>query len=394
MLDAFNNHVEIIKLQKQLKRTENNINTIDENYVATEGQTEFPIAYETFDYTKDAVFVTSGRTSLSEGLDYTLVASKVILTEGLPEGRTITIRILKNVRTEAVEPVTSGAYLEDGSVPLDKLGELPIPVSAGGTGATTAEEALMNLGGAKASDLTSHVSNTDNPHNVTPHQIGAATSIHTHAITDVIGGSNPNLLDNWYFADPINQRGITTWYGGAYGIDRWYLPFGTSATVGNGHIVLNNSCLAQKVAEHSQIVGKTVTLSVLFYDGFFASGTFSVPSSGISYARSEQPQVFYDGDDGTVGIYNAISTSILAVKLELGTQQTLARQENGVWVLNDAPPNKALEMAKCQRYFQTFATQSLRPTDENDFRPVMRTTPALGTIAVNGKTLYTACADL
>jgi hypothetical protein len=45
------------------------------------------------------------------------------------------------------------------------------------------------------------------------------------------------------------------------------------------------------------------------------------------------------------------SITISAAKLELGTQQTLAHQDSsGNWVLNDPPPNYALELAKCQRY--------------------------------------------
>ena len=41
---------------------------------------------------------------------------------------------------------------------------------------------------------------------------------------------------------------------------------------------------------------------------------------------------------------------MVAAKLELGDTQTLAHQENGVWVLNEIP-NYAEELAKCQRYF-------------------------------------------
>jgi hypothetical protein len=100
-----------------------NLKTIDEHYVATEGQTVFPIAYETFDYKKDTVFVTSGRTSLSEGLDYTVESQKVVLNEGVPEGRTITIRIMKNVNTDVEDKTMSGVYIEEGSMPLDRLAE-------------------------------------------------------------------------------------------------------------------------------------------------------------------------------------------------------------------------------------------------------------------------------
>jgi len=42
---------------------------------------------------------------------------------------------------------------------------------------------------------------------------------------------------------------------------------------------------------------------------------------------------------------------IVAAKLELGSVQTLAHQDaSGSWVLSDPPPNRALELAKCQRY--------------------------------------------
>ena len=40
-----------------------------------------------------------------------------------------------------------------------------------------------------------------------------------------------------------------------------------------------------------------------------------------------------------------------AAKLELGPFQTLAHMEGNTWVLNDPPPNYALELLKCQRYF-------------------------------------------
>ena len=43
---------------------------------------------------------------------------------------------------------------------------------------------------------------------------------------------------------------------------------------------------------------------------------------------------------------------IKAMKLELGPVQTLAHKEGDNWVLNDPPPNKALELAKCQKYQQ------------------------------------------
>ncbi len=84
----------------------------------------------------------------------------------------------------------------------------------------------------------------------------------------------------------------------------------------------------------------------------------------------------------------AAQTSYVTVsrcKLELGTISTLA---------NDPPPDPALELLKCQRYFQVFSSESARPADVMDYRPSMRVNPALGTIEISGVTYYTADANL
>ena len=44
-------------------------------------------------------------------------------------------------------------------------------------------------------------------------------------------------------------------------------------------------------------------------------------------------------------------STVKAAKLELGSVQTLARKEGDAWVLSDPPPDPALELLKCQRYF-------------------------------------------
>ena len=83
------------------------------------------------------------------------------------------------------------------------------------------------------------------------------------------------------------------------------------------------------------------------------------------------------------------SITLKAVKLEIGSVSTLA---------NDAPPNYAAELAKCQRYFQRFRTESERKSYCEDFRPTMRMTDtgevSLSTITVGSATYYTASADL
>lgn len=100
------------------------LKSITENYTATENQTNFSIAYKTFDYTNDTVQVQSGRTILAPNLDYTVVSGGIVLSEGVPAGRTITIRILKTVNT-AEDETMSGVYITPKSIPLDRLVEIP-----------------------------------------------------------------------------------------------------------------------------------------------------------------------------------------------------------------------------------------------------------------------------
>ena len=141
--------------------------------------------------------------------------------------------------------------------------------------------------------------------------------------------------------------------------------------------------------------GRTYTFSVISSDGRLGKHTFVLTSdTDINVGFGFGYFVFYlSGNNVWFRIYGDGST-YKAAKLELGSQQTLAHQDaDGNWVLNEIP-DYGEQLARCQRYFQTFATESLRPTNALDFRPVMRATPALSTITVGGKTLYTASADL
>lgn len=137
---------------------------------------------------------------------------------------------------------------------------------------------------------------------------------------------NPNLLDNWYFGNPVNQRGASgTISTAGYFFDRWKLVSG-SVAINSGGIVLNGT-IAQ-VLEYA--VGQTVTATVLTPDG----------------VNDVTP--VYDDETKTFTITTQGKT-IRAAKLELGAQQTLAHQENGVWVLNNIP-KFGDQLAECQRY--------------------------------------------
>lgn len=47
------------------------------------------------------------------------------------------------------------------------------------------------------------------------------------------------------------------------------------------------------------------------------------------------------------------TAKVCAAKLELGSTQTIARKKGDVWLFNGPPPNKVLELSKCQKYQYT-----------------------------------------
>ena len=182
---------------------------------------------------------------------------------------------------------------------------------------------------------------------------------------------NPNLLDNWYFGNPVNQRGQTSYTGGGYAVDRWKIGDGVTAAVANGALNISYSTPGWNLIEpldNMLVPGVTYTLSCIY--------KASVNPIRLVVAWGDS-QFFYNeaspiSDDwalaqitGTIPANATISFnqvviqslgssagdfSLKAVKLELGSQQTLAHKENNAWVLNEIP-NYGEQLRRCQRYY-------------------------------------------
>ena len=187
-------------------------------------------------------------------------------------------------------------------------------------------------------------------------------------VTPVVG-KGINILDNWYFvggggagAFPINQRGQSVYTGAGYGIDRWYLQGGVTLTVNSGSVTASGAASVEEKIQNVQ--PGTYTLSVL-YDKSVGStmGYISGTGVGVSLALPNGIKTLASTTftissevDLSIAWYGAGDTNssitLYAVKLELGSLQTLARQVNGVWELNDTPPDYGLELWKCMRYQQ------------------------------------------
>lgn len=198
---------------------------------------------------------------------------------------------------------------------------------------------------------------------------------------------NPNLLDNWYFGKPVNQMGQTEWLSSASAnipcVDRWnwWGQYAADATlklssdglqlIGTAGVAGLYQGISQKIEKDRLPVGATVTLSALVkaeadanvllsigaqsYQGVpvpantwtLIAAVFNVPSVEQTHNISIQRNAA------------GVTLTVKAIKLELGSQQTLAHKENGVWVLNEIPKFSD-QLAKCQWYLQ-----GIRPYNEN-----------------------------
>lgn len=150
-------------------------------------------------------------------------------------------------------------------------------------------------------------------------------------------------------------RGYT---GTGYTIDRWRQVGDKTITIKDGGLFANTSTDFYQTSEVN-LYGKTVTVSLLTNYGLIkATGKFpderpaelttvaAVSDSSIGTVVIFAPTPY----NSQVTIFAKEGVTLIAVKLELGDQQTLAHLENGKWVLNEIP-NYAEELAKCQRYY-------------------------------------------
>lgn len=198
--------------------------------------------------------------------------------------------------------------------------------------------------------------------------------------------SNPNLFVNWYFINPINQRGKTEYpvnkNQNGYTIDRW----DTFSNVSGSKVIIDepngirltrpNTSSAvyflqrfDSILYQQELSGKKLTFSILtdsgVYSSTFVAGNGTRGMITTPFGRMYQEQLggthnFVFSVDQYPQSNTILSKLFIAAKLELGDTQTLAHQDaSGNWVLSDPPPDKALELAKCQRYYQRYGISGL-----------------------------------
>lgn len=225
--------------------------------------------------------------------------------------------------------------------------------------AATSVEGAVKYNTAQALTDAQKQQARDNINAPAPYTAGENISISGSVIATKAFPCNPNLLDNWYFGNPVNQRGQTTYSGAGYSIDRWKTQNDTNLTVGDGFCTLNGAWDIRQILEN--LPKATYTASILFRNSTANALQIIVGNNtGVdnSVAISHDASGVLAGTISNINFSNFIislsgggSVDIIAIKLELGPQQTLAHQENGVWVLNEIP-DYGEQLRRCQRYLR------------------------------------------
>lgn len=184
---------------------------------------------------------------------------------------------------------------------------------------------------------------------------------------------NPNLLINWHFITAVNQREKIRYEDPlGYTIDMWKLHKKGGSYDVSSHIMRfepfewsgivtitewNAEYPAQPVTASILYSSKVDTKILLYYEGIKGpnSNHVIVPAHEMAVysITATVPQ-------GTTGIEVQLNrvrgeetegeALIVAAKLERGNIQTLAHKNDNAWILNDPPPERGLELLKCQRY--------------------------------------------
>nr|DAZ83093.1 MAG TPA: hypothetical protein [Caudoviricetes sp.] len=192
----------------------------------------------------------------------------------------------------------------------------------------------------------------------------------SEALTASGGGVNPNLLDNGFFGNPVNQRGKTEYTGIGYTIDRWrsWTDVFTFDVADKGIKISETIYQYSESTFYRDLWGKHITISILFADGTLFSQSFvlnrnewftlNVNSHGISSVSLGINNTDFTNLNNNffriiASVPGTLSDTILAAKLELGDTQTLAHKENGVWILNEIP-DFGEQLRRCQRYARAY----------------------------------------
>lgn len=238
-------------------------------------------------------------------------------------------------------------------------------------------------------------------------QIKQRFAAHVADYASAHGGTyHKNLLHNWDFRNPVNQRGFTSTTNAGYTIDRWrsVTPGHKVELTPNGLKLTASSeaelgyCITQYIENYKQFEGKTLTLSVHVVENtltrgcslrwnvygspvaIMGTGYFSYTFTQSSLSSLSVGIQFWDKNTDS-GKYVVIDK----MKLEIGSVSTLA---------NDPPADYGEQLMLCKRFFRLWTTEAARTEALKEVGLMRIPNPTLGTINIGGTTYYYASADL
>lgn len=183
--------------------------------------------------------------------------------------------------------------------------------------------------------------------------------------------NNENLLDNWFFINPINQKGKTSYSESGFTIDRWKKIYneGTISLSENGIIISGNitkedgelmlqqiissdivhSCLGNSMCLSAGIHQGSGVLQVFADDNFYST-EFNVTNGEQLVTLNFSIPYKINLENIIVNIVNNGTSDLIIsyIKLEKGNISTLAKinEEGNLELINPAP-NRTLEFLKC-----------------------------------------------
>jgi len=183
----------------------------------------------------------------------------------------------------------------------------------------------------------------------------AAVAAHNTNVAAHGGIYRKNLLHNWDFRNPVNQRGQSSYNVANYTIDRWRTnDANISVNINSGYITVSNNGTAEKhfLQQLEFMAPGDYTVSLLLANGDILSESLNVNdlvaggSGGSSVKNLTAGLKVQIGDFSSkpafkLFIVPGYSFNIVAIKLELGSVSTLA---------NDPPADYGEQLALCQRY--------------------------------------------
>jgi len=198
------------------------------------------------------------------------------------------------------------------------------------------------------------------------------------------GGGGTNIIHNWDFRNPVNQRALTVYSGGfGYCLDRWLRESSATITIASNGVQINSTAtgdlsLHQIIEFPTLYLGKTYTISILVNDVLY-SGTFTLPGTAPGSTTYYGNVTFPGGTLSLLtivigGVFQALyfairanygSFTVQAVKMEVGDNSTLS---------DDPPVDFGRELEICQRFFEKSYNYSVAPGSSS----------AYGVLTVNG----------